>query len=213
MYFSSLSSIFFCILTIHHLIHCDLGVLPSVLASISQSESAETKTVGSILSSDIGKDLILSSVLGSRAGNESVSTTVGEGEVSPLLAVAGWSVNESISEGSIGNKGRVSLSVSEFTFLGDIELLAAWNCNLHTGAGRFVNFGNDNDGGVILELVTGHHTTRAVGGGGAVDVEALAAGIDLAVVDWRGRADGHDGEWHWHGLARSGGWAGRSRGG
>lgn len=136
--------------------------MPSVLAGISQSESAESKAVGSILSSDIGKDLVLSGVLSSRAGNESVSASVGEGEVSPLLAVAGWSVNESIPEGSVGNKGRMSLGVSELTLLGDIELLAAWNGDFHTAGGGLVGLSKDDDSGVVLELVAGHYTARAV---------------------------------------------------
>ena len=98
------------------------------------------------------------------------------------------------------------LRKAERTILGDVDLLSARHGVVQSGArGGGVQSAGDEDGGVVLEAgaVEPGDAGWAVGGGLLVDPEGLAGGVDLAVVDGRGGADGHEcersvaGGWCW----------------
>ena len=73
----------------------------------------------------------------------------------------------------------------------DIELLSARHRLVESGRGLLVQVVGFDDGGRVLEAATVDLAAGAVDGGWLVDVEGLVGGVDLAVVDGGGGADGH----------------------
>ena len=76
---------------------------------------------------------------------------------------------------------------------GDVDLLTPWNGLVEAGAGLGVQRAGLQDRGGVLEAgaVEPGDAAGAVGGGLFADVEGAAVGVDLAVVDGGGGADGH----------------------